>query len=243
MAIVAANWKLNKTPDESRAFIKELLTHNISDPQVVIFPPTTSLDAVSQELKSGSVTFGPQNCYFEASGAFTGEVSPKVVKDLGATWALLGHSERRTLFGETDPLIRKKVAGVQKYGLRPMLCVGETLDERESGKTNVVLERQLKVALESSGVSEFAVAYEPVWAIGTGRVAEAAQVQEAHAFIFNVLLDLQLPKTTPILYGGSVKGDNAVSLARLPHVSGFLVGGASLDVPSFLQIVQACKTP
>lgn len=238
MAIVAANWKLNKTPAESRAFFKEIKAKKFKS-QLVIFPPATSLEAASQELQGSSIQFGPQNSYLEPSGAFTGEISPKVVKEMGAQWTLLGHSERRTLFGEGDQLIRRKLIAAEKFGLRPMLCIGETLEEREDGKTNPVLERQLKVGLDGLGLRDFAIAYEPVWAIGTGRVAGPEQVRDAHAFIALILKDLRLP-AVPILYGGSVKPDNAHSLSRIPHVGGFLVGGASLDVSSFSQIAEAC---
>lgn len=241
--IVAGNWKLHKSPKESREFLREWKTKDVRGLEIAFFPPATSLEAVGQELQGTAATFGPQNIYFEASGAFTGENSPAVARGLGATWALVGHSERRTLFGETDSLIAKKVQSALKHGLKPMLCIGETLDERRDGKTERVLERQLTAGLELIPKDAvFAVAYEPVWAIGTGQVAGPDQVREAHAFIVECLKRLGFSARTPILYGGSVKPDNAGELSRIPHVGGFLVGGASLDVSSFLKIVHACQT-
>lgn len=241
--IAAANWKLNKNPSQTREFFQEWKAKaSALQCEVAFFPPATSLETTGTELKGTAFQFGSQNCCAELSGAFTGEVSAQVVADLGGRWILIGHSERRTLFGETDSLVAKKVETVLKLGLTPMLCIGETLAERDGGKTNAVLEKQLREGLaKADKKSVLALAYEPVWAIGTGKVAGPEQVADAHKFIFGVLKELGFSENTPILYGGSVKSDNARTLANIPHVGGFLVGGASLDVSSFLQIAQACQ--
>lgn len=242
--LFAANWKLHKTPAEARAFFKAWkdktgsLASNRA--QVVFFPTAICLEAASQELAGASAEWGAQNCYFEDKGAFTGETSAQAVQSLGARWVLIGHSERRSIFGETDDLCAKKIKKVQDLGLTPMFCIGETLQEREAGKTFEVLKTQLVKGL--SLVDKFkplAIAYEPVWAIGTGKVAGPEQVQEAHQFLFEQIQALGLSVSTPLLYGGSVKADNAGSLGKIAHVDGFLVGGASLEVDSFLAIVNA----
>jgi triosephosphate isomerase (TIM) len=242
MKIFAANWKMNKNPRETRDFFSQMKLQYTPNPnkKLVIFPPSMCLEAAANSLDGSDIELGAQNCYFEAKGAFTGENSVQVVKDLGGRWVLVGHSERRTLFAEQDELLAQKVKFVQTLGLEPMLCIGETLSEREGGKTNPVLERQLKVGLSMAAKEkDIAIAYEPVWAIGTGKVATANQVQEAHAFIHEVLQKLGFRESPPILYGGSVKPDNAAELGRIQHVDGFLIGGASLEVKSYLEI---CNT-
>jgi triosephosphate isomerase len=241
--IFAANWKLHKTPRETREFFRQWKERASGLPptsQVVFFPPAISLEATSQELSGSRFQWGAQNCYFEDKGAFTGENSPAVLKDLGARWALVGHSERRQIFGETDELLAKKTRKIQDLGMTPMLCVGELLAEREAGKTLEVLRRQLEKGLATANKqAPLAVAYEPVWAIGTGKVAGPEQVKEAHAFLREEISRLGFSAQTPILYGGSVKADNAKGLIELPHVNGFLVGGASLEVESFLAIANS----
>lgn len=241
---IAANWKLHKSPKEARAFFEEWMRvtgesawdfgPNVG---VVFFPPATSLEAVAQSRNARpGFEFGAQNCYFENSGAFTGEISPQVVREMGGAFVLIGHSERRTIFAESDEWCAKKLARAQAVGLIPMLCIGESLAEREAGKTGEVLTRQLKAGLSQAKKDlEITVAYEPVWAIGTGKVATAKQVEEAHALIRRELEGLGFPQVS-ILYGGSVKADNAGELAKIPNVNGFLVGGASLDPQSFRAI-------
>ncbi|KYG61524.1 triose-phosphate isomerase [Bdellovibrio bacteriovorus] len=235
--IFAANWKLFKTPQETRQFFKAFKeVSSQSTGELVFFPSAISLEAASQELVGSKIKWGAQNCYHQASGAFTGENSAQVVKDLGGSYILIGHSERRSIFGETDTQVADKVAFVQGLGLTPMLCIGETLQERESKKTFRVLETQLQLGLQKADKSKpLVIAYEPVWAIGTGKVATPEQVAETHTDVFNILKTLGF-ETTPILYGGSVKPDNAGELIKQPHVSGFLVGGASLEPASFAKI-------
>lgn len=238
--IFAANWKLFKTPQETRQFFKGFKeVSGSATGEVVFFPSAISLEAASQELAGTSIKWGAQNCYVKESGAFTGENSAAVVKEIGGSYILIGHSERRSIFGETDTQVADKVAFVQGLGLTPMLCIGETLQEREGKHTFRVLETQLHLGLSKADkLKPVVVAYEPVWAIGTGKVATPEQVAETHTDVFNILKGLGF-ETTPILYGGSVKPDNAGELIKQPHVSGFLVGGASLEVASFSKITQA----
>jgi triosephosphate isomerase len=238
--IFAANWKLFKSPSETREFFKSFLGQDLkTDSEVVFFPSAISLEAAATSVAGSSIQWGAQNCYSQASGAFTGENSVQVVKDLGGRYVLVGHSERRQIFKETDDLIATKLQFVQQSGLTPMLCIGETLQERESGQTQKVLETQLKKNLATADSNKaLVVAYEPVWAIGTGKVATPEQVAETHQQVYSILKSLGFEKTA-ILYGGSVKPDNAGGLIKIPHVDGFLVGGASLEVKSFTQIIQA----
>ncbi len=235
--IFAANWKLHKTPSEAREFVTEFSKNSQKfTGEVVIFPSAIALESVSIALRDSSVKFGCQNCYVKSQGAFTGENSADVVKSLGGEYILIGHSERRTLFGEADELVAEKVTYVQSLGLTPMLCIGETLAQREGHQTKSVLTHQLKVALKNADSKKpLVVAYEPVWAIGTGKVASAEQVAETHTDVANILKELGFVGT-PILYGGSVKADNAAQLISQPHVSGFLVGGAALEADSFAKI-------
>lgn len=235
--IFAANWKLFKTPKETREFFtqfKEMASKATGE--LVFFPSAISLEAASESLKGSAIKFGAQNCFSQASGAFTGENSAQVVKELGGTYILIGHSERRKVFGETDGQIAEKVAFVQGLGLTPMLCIGETLEEREATHAFRVLETQLLMGLAKVDKSKpLVVAYEPVWAIGTGKVATPEQVAETHTDVHSILDKMGLG-ATPVLYGGSVKPDNAGNLIKQPHVSGFLVGGASLEPKSFIEI-------
>lgn len=247
--IIAANWKLNKSPAETRSFFhafneefKKRSSYTQLGPkfQVVFFPSAISIEAASQSLKSSSVKFGAQNIYSESQGAFTGENSAKVIKELDGEFALIGHSERRQYFQESNSLLNKKIHHALKSELAPMYCIGETLEERETGKTESVLLAQLTEGLKditASNGKSLVVAYEPVWAIGTGKIATPEQVKDTHAFISKTLTQLGLA-TIPILYGGSVKAANAQELIQIPHVSGFLVGGASLEVASFVDLIQ-----
>jgi len=245
--IVAGNWKLNKGPQETNAFATqlcellktELQTGAPKATQLVVFPQTLVLASAVQSFSGSSVAVGGQNIYSESTGAFTGENSAAVLRELGATHVLIGHSERRQIFGETDMLLAKKMWMALKAELLPVFCVGETLEQRQSGQTESVLTAQLQNGLAGIDRNEtFWVAYEPVWAIGTGQVASPQQASEAHAFIRSFL-----GKTceAPILYGGSVKPENAMAIAQQPHIDGFLVGGASLDPRSFFEIAKNLK--
>jgi len=249
--LVAGNWKMHKGPAEARAFAQELLAQVANDkvemtkaggPEVAVFPPFTALPAVREVLRGTQVTYGGQNCHWEVKGAFTGEVAPVFLAELGCRYVLIGHSERRSLFGETDDGCRRKLAAVAAAGIEPVLCCGETLSERESGKTTAVVERQLEVALTGLAADvRFTVAYEPVWAIGTGRTATPGQAEEVHRFIRDWLgrnLSPAVAERTRLLYGGSVKPDNLGDLLRQANVDGALVGGASLEANSLAAIVK-----
>ncbi len=223
------------------------LVQDASNVEVVVCPVFTVLSSVREALKGSRIALGGQNCYHEASGAYTGEVSPQMLQDAGCSWVIIGHSERRTIFGENDQLLNKKLHYALKSGLKVMFCVGETLDEREGGQMEYVLKRQTTKGLEGLSESDFqnvAVAYEPVWAIGTGKVALPEQAQEAHAFIRGVVRDLfggNVADKLRIQYGGSVKADNAAGLLSNPDVDGALVGGAALNAEGFAGIVNAAR--
>lgn len=248
--LVAGNWKMNKGPDEARRFAEELLraitndearmTNSRQSTEVAVFPPFTALPAVAEVLKGTPVSYGGQNCHWESKGAFTGEVAPGFLAELGCRYVLVGHSERRTMFAETDDACGKKLLAVVAAGMEPILCCGETLSERESNLTFKIIERQLQAALAGLSPAEpFAVAYEPIWAIGTGRTATPAQAGEVHRFIREWLgrnLSPEAGERTRLLYGGSVKPDNFGDLLKQPDVDGALVGGASLEVASFCGI-------
>ena len=225
--LIAANWKMYKGPGETRAFLAEFAPPEVVD--VVICPPFGSLGAA---VASGRTIFA-QNVHWASEGAFTGEVSTRILLELGVQGAIVGHSERRQYFGETVETVARRVAAALEHGLRVIACVGESLEERESGQMELVLRVQVEAIADAAGAhAGLVLAYEPVWAIGTGRTASPEQAQEAHAFIKS-LLDV------PVLYGGSVKPDNAAELLSQPDVDGALVGGASLDVESFTAICQA----
>jgi triosephosphate isomerase len=248
--LIAGNWKMNAGGSEACPLAVEVARSAASARrvQVVVAPPFTALAAVAQELaeSQSNVGLAAQNMHFAASGAYTGEISPSMLADAGATWVILGHSERRQLFGETDESVAKKTSVALESGLRPIVCVGETLEEREGGTTLAVIERQVKAVLPvlSKQAGQGVVAYEPVWAIGTGKVAKAEDAQEVHAFIRGLLKaeSAELAETTRILYGGSVKGDNAPGLLGQADIDGALVGGASLDPRSFGAIIDAAQT-
>jgi triosephosphate isomerase len=253
--LVAGNWKMNKGPGEARAFAGELLRQTANDQvemnksggvEVAVFPPFTALPAVADVLRGTSIAYGGQNCHWESSGAFTGETAPGFLAELGCRYVLIGHSERRALFGETDENCRKKLLAAVAAGVEPILCCGETLSERESSRTFAIIERQLQAALAGlSPAVSFTVAYEPVWAIGTGRAATPAQAGEVHAFVRQWLshsLSPDVAKRTRLLYGGSVKPDNFVELLGQPDVDGALIGGASLEVASFCGIADSATS-
>lgn len=244
LKIFAANWKLNKGPKETRAFLKEFREKILprKESQIVFFVPATNLEAAAESLKGSPLLFGAQNCYSSGAGAFTGEISAEVVKDIGAQMILLGHSERRQYFSEKDESIALKGKLVQGLGLVPMLCIGESLKEREGGQTQRVCETQLKAFMDAIDLSKpWIVAYEPVWAIGTGKVATVDQVAETHGQIRDFIVKQGGAASTPILYGGSVKPENATELLKIKNVDGFLVGGASLEPETFSKICLASE--
>jgi triosephosphate isomerase (TIM) len=248
--LIAGNWKLNNGGEDGIALAKAIASEvkALSAVDVVVAPPATLLYCVSElvkQLAPGKLGVSAQNMHQEAAGAFTGEVSAPMLLAAGCQWVIIGHSERRQFFGETDELVRAKTAAAQKAGLLPIVCIGETLAEREAGKTLEVVYRQLDaftpVIAEKPGAA--AVAYEPVWAIGTGKVATTEQAQEVHAAIRKRLAGVsrELSQATRILYGGSVKADNALGLLECADIDGALVGGASLKADSFMGIVNAAK--
>jgi triosephosphate isomerase len=227
--LIAGNWKMFKGPAETAAFCRELRERDLGGVDAVVCPPFVSLAAAVTVLADTEIAVAAQNVHWEAEGAFTGEVSAPMLRELGVYGAIVGHSERRQYFGETDDGVARRAAAALEAGLSVIACVGETDDERERGETEDVLRRQVSV-LEAH--EDLVVAYEPVWAIGTGKTATPDQAQEAHAFVKS-LLDV------PVLYGGSVKPDNAEELLAQPDVDGALVGGASLDVDTFAEICLA----
>jgi len=242
--VMAGNWKMYKTARQAAETIRSLAeaVKGVPGVEVVICPPFTALSAAVDAAKGSPVAIGAQDCYWETEGAFTGEVAVPMIADLGCSHCIVGHSERRQFFGETDATVDKKVEAVLAHGLTCIACVGETLQEREAGQTFAVLERQVRNGVARHLASpRLIVAYEPVWAIGTGKTATPAQAQEAHAFIRQVAAQASsaaAAQAVRILYGGSVKPDNVTQLMAQPDVDGGLVGGASLDAASFAKIVR-----
>jgi triosephosphate isomerase len=245
--LIAGNWKMNKTSADGVALVRDIVTSvgKQSEVEVVVCPPFTALEAAGKALEGSEVKLGAQNMHFEASGAFTGEISAPMLRAIFTTHVILGHSERRTLFGETDELVNKKVLTALKNQLRPIFCVGETLGEREGGATLKVVQTQVERGLEGVNKDQAAsviVAYEPVWAIGTGKVATTEQAQEVHAFIRGLLAKLftdPVAQKVRILYGGSMKPANAPELLAQKDIDGGLIGGASLEARSFVELVSA----
>jgi len=247
--IVAANWKMNMGPGETRAFAEEFLRELGSgiDIDVVIAPPFVSLPAAAPIAESGTVKLAGQNMNANASGAFTGEISSTMLKEVGASYVILGHSERRAIFGETDAIINEKIKTAHEAGIIAIFCIGETLEERDGGRLEEVLKTQIEGGL--AGVAEekmleTVVAYEPVWAIGTGRTASSEQAQEAHAFVRSVIAGMfggDVASKVRIQYGGSVKPGNMGELINMEDVDGALVGGASLEPGSFYEICKAAE--
>jgi triosephosphate isomerase len=244
--LIAGNWKLFKNVTEAVAFVRELrgALAGVTDADVLVAPPYVDLYPVAKELAGSSIAVAGQDLFWEDKGAFTGTVSGPMLKDAGCSAVLIGHSERRQFFGETNETSSKRVRAALRSGLVPVLCVGELLAEREAGRTHEIVAAQLDGALEGLSAKDLAtlvVAYEPVWAIGTGKVATPAQAQEVHAMIRERLRarDRAWADGLRILYGGSVKPDNAAELLRQPDIDGALVGGACLEVKSFQAIVEA----
>jgi triosephosphate isomerase len=245
--IVAGNWKMNKTVAEAVALVKDIKRDlaNVNEVDVVLCPPFTALKAVSDAITGTHLDLGAQNMHWEPSGAFTGEVSPGMLRELFCHYVILGHSERRSYFHETDEIVNKKVKAALASNLRPIVCVGELLEERDSGRTESVVEAQVRGSLAGLSAREWTdvvIAYEPVWAIGTGRTATPEQAQEVHAFIRKVVADMAdtaLAQSLRIQYGGSMKSSNAAELMAQPDIDGGLIGGAALEARSFVEIVQA----
>jgi triosephosphate isomerase len=246
-AVIAGNWKMYKTAGEAAALAREVAAGGAGDAEVVVAPPFTALAAVRDALRGSAVGLAAQNVHPAVEGAFTGEVSPVMLKDLGCSHVIVGHSERRQLFGETDEGVARKAEAALAHGLCPIVCVGESLAERESNRTMEVVERQTERGLRGLSADQVArilLAYEPVWAIGTGKVATPEQAQEVHAFIrerVTVSHGEPSAEALRILYGGSVKPDNIGALMAQEDVDGALVGGASLSASSFLKIVHYPK--
>ena len=245
--VLAANWKMNHGPSDALAFMRTFLARYArrSDRSVIMFPPAVTLPAIVAAMKDRpDVLLGIQNIYWEDKGAFTGEISAPMARDAGARVALVGHSERRHVFGETDDATRRKCAAAARAGLRPMLCVGERLEERRAGETESVVLRQLHAGvadLDPAHMAQMLIAYEPVWAIGTGQTAEPRDASAVHVLIRGALKQLASDRAgeIPILYGGSVNTGNAQALLAAQEVDGLLVGGASLDAESWATIARS----
>jgi triosephosphate isomerase len=240
--LIAANWKMNKTIEETLAFLEEFipLIKDVSDIEILISPPFTSLFIASEKIKNTQILLCGQNVFYEDKGAYTGEISPVMLKDAGCTYVIIGHSERRQYFHETDEIINKKIIAAKRNNLKVILCIGETLEERQNGMTFEVLKRQIEKGLKDISLEDIVIAYEPVWAIGTGKTATTEQAQEAHKFIRERLSLLygDISNEIRILYGGSVTPENIKSLMDCEDVDGALVGGASLKAESFWRIVK-----
>ena len=244
---VAGNWKMNKTVKEAVSFLSELkpLVSDVKNAGIVIGAPFTALETAVRETAGTNIKIAAENVNASDSGAYTGEISPVMLKDLGVEYVILGHSERREYYGETDVIVNEKVKAALAHGLKPILCVGEKLEEREAGTTDEVVKTQTIGGLKDITAAEMknvVIAYEPVWAIGTGKTASPEQAQEVHAFIRKLLTELygaDIAQDVTVQYGGSMKADNAKELISQTDIDGGLVGGASLEASSFAEIVRA----
>ncbi|RKY55464.1 MAG: triose-phosphate isomerase [Candidatus Neomarinimicrobiota bacterium] len=247
--IVAANWKMNKDVQESYDFTKSLSKKllNLKRTHIILCPPFTSLFYISELLKNSSIALGGQNMHYEKSGAFTGEISASMLKSSGCDYVILGHSERRHVFNESNELIKKKIDTALSNDLKPIICVGEKLEERQSGKTSEVIRTQYSsafIGISEQKINQCIIAYEPVWAIGTGITATPEQASEVQGVIRNLVSEQynrEIADSMPILYGGSVKSANAKSLIETENIDGFLVGGASLVVDHFFEIINVVE--
>jgi triosephosphate isomerase len=249
-AVIAGNWKMFKTVKEAVGLVSDLKKNlsPASDREFIVAPPFTALFSVAQEMRGSTLKLSAQDCFWEKEGAYTGEVAPPMLKDAGCSHVIIGHSERRQYFGETDETVNKKVKASLEAGLIPIMCIGETLEEREEEKTFSVVERQLKGGMKDLSILDsegFIIAYEPVWAIGTGKTATPEQAEEVHSFIRKMLgkiYERNLSSGIRILYGGSVKSENIDALMAKPDIDGALVGGASLKADAFLRICKFIRT-
>lgn len=243
---IAGNWKMHKNTDESVELVSSIkeAEREITDAEIVVIPPFTALSEVKNTLEGSSIKLGAQNLFWEDKGAFTGEISPVMIQDVGCQYVIIGHSERRQYFGETDESVNKKVKAALAYNLIPIVCIGESLDEREKGETIKKVESQLSRGLQElnkDDVNRLIIAYEPIWAIGTGRTATPSQAEEVHRFIREKLVEKygnEIAAYVIILYGGSVKPANSYSLLIEENINGALVGGASLEASSFIEIAK-----
>jgi triosephosphate isomerase len=243
--IIAGNWKMYKTVADTVKYVKELrgMAKDIADVEIVLAPPFTAVHAAAEAARNSNVIVAAQDLYWEREGAFTGEVSASMVREAGAEYVIIGHSERRTLFGETDIMVNQKTVAAFAAGLTPIVCIGETLDQRDRGEALAVLDRQIQKGLDGltgEQLAQLVIAYEPVWAIGTGRTATPEQAGEAHTHIRGRLrqwFGAEAADNVHVIYGGSVKPENARDLVRQADVDGALVGGASLDIRAFFEIV------
>jgi triosephosphate isomerase len=244
--IMAGNWKMHKTVREAVDFVTRLQKElgDWDETEAVVAPPFVALAPVAERLTGTKITLAAQDCFWEEQGAFTGQISPPMLRDVGCRYVIIGHSERRAYFGETDETVNKKVKAVLSYELHPIICVGESLQEREGGDTFKIVGGQMKEGLKGLDAAAFqwiVIAYEPIWAIGTGKTATPKQAQEVHAFIRGLLSEIFSPEGAEkvrIQYGGSVKPDNVDELMAQPDIDGALVGGASLELDSFTRIVR-----
>jgi triosephosphate isomerase (TIM) len=242
--LVVGNWKMNGTLSQASSLagaIVEGIAPKTPKVDLVLAPPATALVAVQQRIARSGISLAGQNCHWQDNGAFTGEISPAMLAELGCTYVIVGHSERRHIFNESDEVIGRKLAAAVRNNLRPILCVGETLDQRTAGRTMEVIVRQIQLALkelDESVIAKLEIAYEPVWAIGTGHNADPDQIAEVHGTIRSYLLSSPGKSSLRILYGGSVNPENAKELSRISELDGFLVGGASLKPESFLAIAR-----
>lgn len=244
--IVAGNWKMNKTVGEAVELVNQLKQRlsDIKGREIIVCPPFISIVVVKEVIKNSNIKLGAQNMYFEKSGAYTGEISPLMVKDAGCEYVIIGHSERRQYFGETDEGVNKKMHVAWENGLIPIVCVGETLPQREKNETFSVIERQVKTGtagLIAGQPEKLVIAYEPVWAIGTGKTATPPQAEEVHSFIrklYSEIYGKNAAESVRILYGGSVKPNNISEIMKQPNIDGGLIGGASLKVDDFVKLVR-----
>ncbi len=247
--LVAGNWKMNKNIAESVTLVSEILSWldgRALKSKVLLCPPFTSIPAVQKLIENTSLLLGAQNCHYESKGAYTGEISPPMLKSAGCEYVIVGHSERRAYFFETDNIVNKKVIALLAHNLKPILCIGETLDERDNGLTFDVVERQIQLGLKGVApeqIAQIVIAYEPVWAIGTGVTATTEQIDEAHRFIRNHLVKLFSSRANDvmILYGGSVNSQNCLEIFAIPEVNGALIGGASLVGKEFVSIIESSE--
>ncbi|BFT68828.1 triose-phosphate isomerase [Paenibacillus sp. P36] len=245
--IIAGNWKMFKTVSEAVSFINEVKGSTVEGVESVICSPFTNLPALVEAVKGTDLHVGAQNLHFEDNGAFTGEISGVMLKDLGVEYVIIGHSERRAYFAETDEIVNKKVAAAFKHGLKPILCVGEKLEEREAGQTKDVCKVQTEAAfagLSAEQAAQVVIAYEPIWAIGTGKSSTAADAQDVIGYIRELVSGLygaSVADAVRIQYGGSVKPNNIAEYMAQPDIDGALVGGASLESASYIQLVQGAK--
>jgi len=242
---MAANWKMNKVSSETREFIARFFPEvkSVSDVDIVLAPPFTSLVQAAEMIRQTNIMLAAQDVFYEEKGAYTGEISPSMLKDVGCKFVIVGHSERRQYFNETDEIVNRKIKAAQKGGLGIIFCLGESLEEREAGRTFDILDREMNQGLDGINIENIVVAYEPIWAIGTGKTATPEQAQEVHAFIREKLRVKYGNKSGDIriIYGGSVTPENVDSLMACADLDGALVGGASLKVESFVRIVKFIK--